>query len=74
MSTAPAGVTPYRSGHSGWVTRWLSTGIPAAAAARGQFARHGYVATTIAAIADADIPAPTIYSAFGSKAKIQQLL
>jgi AcrR family transcriptional regulator len=42
-----------------------------AAAARGLFAARGYVATTIAAIAEAaDIPAPTIYSAFGTKAKI----
>jgi len=40
-------------------------------AARALFARRGYVATTITAIAEAaDIPAPTIYSAFGSKAKI----
>ena len=42
-----------------------------AAAARGLFASRGYVATTIAASAEAaDIPAPTIYSAFGTKAKI----
>jgi AcrR family transcriptional regulator len=42
-----------------------------AAAARRLFADRGYVATTIAAIAEAaDIPAPTIYSAFGSKKKI----
>lgn len=42
-----------------------------AAAARRLFAERGYVATTIAAIAEAaDIPAPTIYSAFGSKKKI----
>jgi len=42
-------------------------------AARGLFAERGYVATTIAAIAEAaDIPAPTIYSAFGSKAAILQ--
>jgi AcrR family transcriptional regulator len=39
--------------------------------ARALFAEHGYVATTINAIsAEADIPAQTIYSAFGSKAKI----
>ncbi len=39
--------------------------------ARALFAEHGYVATTISAIsADADIPVQTIYSAFGSKAKI----
>jgi AcrR family transcriptional regulator len=42
-----------------------------AAAARTLFATQGYVGTTIAAIADAaDIPAPTIYSAFGGKAAI----
>ena len=42
-----------------------------AAAARELFAADGYVATTIAAIAKAaDIPAPTIYSAFGGKADI----
>ncbi len=42
-----------------------------AAAARTLFAERGYVATTIAAIAEAaDIPAPTIYSAFGSKKRI----
>src|ERR1700737_4772219 len=40
-------------------------------AARALFAERGYVATTIAAIAEAaDIPAPTIYSAFGTKAKV----
>jgi AcrR family transcriptional regulator len=39
--------------------------------ARALFAEHGYVATTINAIsAEADIPVQTIYSAFGSKAKI----
>ena len=42
-----------------------------AAAARRLFAERGYIATTIAAIAEAaDIPAPTIYSAFGTKKKI----
>jgi AcrR family transcriptional regulator len=42
-----------------------------ASAARGLFATNGYVATTITAIAEAaDIPAQTIYSAFGGKAKI----
>lgn len=51
----------------------LATREQIAAAARGLFAEHGYVATTIAAIAEvADIPAPTIYSAFGTKAKILQ--
>jgi AcrR family transcriptional regulator len=39
--------------------------------ARALFAERGYVATTISAIsAEADIPVQTIYSAFGSKAKI----
>ena len=39
--------------------------------ARALFAEHGYVATTINSIsAEADIPVQTIYSAFGSKAKI----
>jgi AcrR family transcriptional regulator len=39
-----------------------------AAAARRLFAEHGYIATTIEAISDAaEIPVPTIYSAFGNK-------
>ena len=39
--------------------------------ARALFAEHGYVATTISTIsAEANIPAQTIYSAFGSKAGI----
>lgn len=39
--------------------------------ARALFAERGYVATTISAIsAEADVPVQTIYSAFGSKAKI----
>lgn len=51
----------------------LATREQIAAAARALFAEHGYVATTIAAIAQAaDIPAPTIYSAFGTKANILQ--
>jgi AcrR family transcriptional regulator len=42
-----------------------------AAAARGLFAEQGYVATTIEAISEAaDIPVPTIYSAFGNKPAI----
>ena len=46
-----------------------------AAAARGLFATRGYVATTIAAIAEAsDIPMPTIYSAFGTKARILEAI
>jgi AcrR family transcriptional regulator len=49
----------------------MATKAQIAAAARGLFAAQGYVATTIAAIAEAaDIPVPTIYSAFGGKAKI----
>ena len=40
-------------------------------AGRALFAERGYVATTITAIAEAaDIPVPTIYSAFGNKAAI----
>ena len=39
--------------------------------ARALFAERGYVATTISTIsAESDIPVQTIYSAFGSKAKI----
>ena len=42
-----------------------------AQAARGLFAEQGYVATTIAAISEAaEIPAQTIYSAFGNKPAI----
>jgi AcrR family transcriptional regulator len=48
-----------------------ATKAQVAAAARALFASEGYVGTTIAAIAAAaDIPAPTIYSAFGGKAAI----
>jgi AcrR family transcriptional regulator len=48
-----------------------ATRAQVARAARELFARRGYVATTIAMIAEAaDIPAPTIYSAFGNKAAI----
>jgi AcrR family transcriptional regulator len=53
----------------------MATKQQVASAARGLFAAHGYVATTIAAIAEAaDIPAPTIYSAFGTKASILQAI
>jgi AcrR family transcriptional regulator len=53
----------------------MATKRQIADAARPLFAAHGYVATTISAIADAaDIPAPTIYSAFGGKAKILQFI
>jgi AcrR family transcriptional regulator len=39
--------------------------------ARALFAEHGYVATTISSISsEAGIPVQTIYSAFGSKARI----
>jgi len=49
----------------------MATKAQIATAARGLFAAQGYIATTITAIAEAaDIPAPTIYSAFGTKAKI----
>ncbi|TCC44831.1 TetR family transcriptional regulator [Kribbella pittospori] len=49
----------------------MATKTEVAAAARALFADQGYVATTIAAIAEAaDIPAQTIYSAFGNKAAI----
>jgi AcrR family transcriptional regulator len=42
-----------------------------AVAARRLFAEQGYVATTIEAISEAaDIPVPTIYSAFGNKPAI----
>jgi AcrR family transcriptional regulator len=53
----------------------MATKEQIASAARGLFAAHGYVATTITAIAEAaDIPAPTIYSALGTKAKILQAI
>lgn len=53
----------------------MATKQQIADAARRLFAVHGYVATTIAAIADAaGIPAPTIYSAFGTKARILQAI
>jgi AcrR family transcriptional regulator len=53
----------------------MATKEQIARAARKLFATQGYVATTIAAIAEAaDIPAPTIYSAFGTKAKILQTI
>jgi AcrR family transcriptional regulator len=49
----------------------MATKSQVAAAARKLFAEQGYVSTTIAAIATAaDIPAPTIYSAFGTKSAI----
>ncbi|MFD3405839.1 TetR/AcrR family transcriptional regulator [Kribbella sp. NPDC058693] len=49
----------------------LATKSAIAAAARRLFATQGYVGTTITAIAEAaDIPAPTIYSAFGGKSAI----
>ncbi|WP_322755918.1 TetR family transcriptional regulator [Frankia sp. Cas3] len=49
----------------------MATKTQVASAARALFAAQGYVGTTIAAIAQAaDIPAQTIYSAFGGKAAI----
>jgi len=66
-------VTVKREGPTHRQRQALATREQIAAAARGLFAERGYVATTIAAIAEAaDIPAPTIYSAFGTKAKILQ--
>ena len=42
-----------------------------AAAARGLFAERGFAGTTITAISEAaGVPAQTIYSAFGTKARI----
>lgn len=53
----------------------IATKAQIASAARALFATQGYVTTTIAAIAEAaDIPAQTIYSAFGSKAAILQAI
>jgi AcrR family transcriptional regulator len=53
----------------------MATKQQVASAARGLFAAHGYITTTIAAIAAAaGIPAPTIYSAFGTKARILQAI
>lgn len=64
-----------REGPSHRQRQALATKQQVASAARGLFAEHGYAGTTIAEIADAaDIPAPTIYSAFGSKAKILQAI
>jgi AcrR family transcriptional regulator len=49
----------------------MATKTQIASAARALFAAQGYGGTTIAAIAEAaDIPAQTIYSAFGAKAAI----
>jgi AcrR family transcriptional regulator len=49
----------------------MATRQQVAVAARRLFAERGYLGTTISAIAaEADIPSPTIYSAFGTKAKI----
>ena len=48
-----------------------TTRAAVAAAARRVFSLRGYVATTIEAISEeADIPVPTIYSAFGAKPAI----
>lgn len=53
----------------------MATKQQIASSARHLFATRGYVGTTIAAIAEAaDIPAPTIYSAFGTKASILQAI
>src|ERR1700694_5902337 len=64
MAVKPVGPT-YRRRQA------LATRAAVTEAARRLFAAHGYVATTIQAIADtADIPVQTIYSAFGSKPAI----
>jgi AcrR family transcriptional regulator len=48
-----------------------ATRAAVAGAARRLFAEHGYIATTVEAISDAaEIPVPTIYSAFGNKPAI----
>ncbi|MET7403284.1 TetR/AcrR family transcriptional regulator [Dactylosporangium sp. NPDC005572] len=60
-----------REGSSHRQRQAMATKTQIASAARALFASQGYVGTTIAAIAEAaDIPAPTIYSAFGGKAAI----
>ena len=64
MAVKPVGPT-YRRRQA------LATRAAVTEAARRLFAAHGYVATSIQAIADtADIPVQTIYSAFGSKPAI----
>jgi AcrR family transcriptional regulator len=53
----------------------MATKQQIASAARGLFAANGYAGATIIAIAAAaGIPAPTIYSAFGTKARILQAI
>lgn len=48
-----------------------ATRVAVAAAARRLFAQHGYIGTTVEAMSDeAEIPVPTIYSAFGNKPAI----
>ncbi len=62
-------VKPLPPGHRG--RQALATREQVARAARALFAEQGYVATTLQAIAQAaDVPAPTIYSALGSKAGV----
>ncbi|WP_328529569.1 TetR/AcrR family transcriptional regulator [Nocardioides sp. NBC_00368] len=62
-------MTVKRSGHR--QRQAEATKREVARVARALFAEHGYVATTISTIsAEADIPVQTIYSAFGSKARI----
>lgn len=64
-----------REGPSHRQRQAMATKAQTASAARGLFAAQGYVSTTIAAIAQAaDIPAQTIYSAFGGKAAILQAI
>jgi AcrR family transcriptional regulator len=48
-----------------------ATRVAVAGAARRLFAQHGYIGTTVEAISDeAEIPVPTIYSAFRNKPAI----
>lgn len=62
-------VKPLPAGHRG--RQALATREQIARAARVLFAEHGYVGTTLQAIAAAaDVPAPTIYSALRNKAGI----
>ena len=64
-----------REGPSHRQRQAMATKQQVASAARGLFAANGYITTTIAAIAAAaGIPAPTIYSAFGTKARILQAI
>ena len=64
-----------REGPSHRQRQAMATKQQIASAARGLFAANGYAGATITAIAAAaGIPAPTIYSAFGTKARILQAI